>query len=599
MTASKPRVAYDNILFKNRTRVWATSEESGFLAQAVADWKYGTRWKPKFTNNTLLSNHDFLTWSSGTISAPDNWTHAGSGGISQGADSTVTPPYAANLIGDLSGTNELYQDYSSYADFAQKKVSFGAVANTATVSLARIGINDGVTTTWSSYHTGGSSDEWLTVTHTMAAGATRLRVYCQVAAGLIVSALFKSVSLVEGASVEQLPAEPEDSYLYVYPYDDSEELELPNSTFISWTNGPLEPPDGWEESGTNHVYLESGGTAGRYRLEVQGNSGADRYGYYEITDATTLNKLKGKYVSFGAMAECSLANKAYIKVEIKARDDSTYIELGTDTHTAAGSEEWLKTSACYIPFNATAVRLSVHAFLSTANCQFDRVRAVYGGSTVEATEAPDSSSSTVFCVADHNLYSAGLSIALEGSDNGSSWTSIVAVTPTSDKAIWRDFGSVSYKMYRVKVYKASHTPGSGKGAVQAVIGVIFIGTYFEFPWYSEILDPNSMKVDHEIAKGRYGTPMGSSVRQTSIKRRLEFPNVSNTFVTGTWENFKLHAGLNTTKECGLPFFVQYDDGDNEDTTWFAWIAKNHQFSEPRGAGLNCPKLSFEFEVIQE
>jgi hypothetical protein len=61
--------------------------------------------------------------------------------------------------------------------FAGRTVTFGAWIKTGVASHARLAINDGLTTTYSSYHTGGGSYEWLEVTKAVASGATAFVVY--------------------------------------------------------------------------------------------------------------------------------------------------------------------------------------------------------------------------------------------------------------------------------------------------------------------------------------------------------------------------------------------------------------------------------------
>jgi hypothetical protein len=56
--------------------------------------------------------------------------------------------------------------------FAGRTVVFGCWAKTDTASHVRLRISDGATNTFSSYHTGGNTWEWLEVTVACAAGAT-------------------------------------------------------------------------------------------------------------------------------------------------------------------------------------------------------------------------------------------------------------------------------------------------------------------------------------------------------------------------------------------------------------------------------------------
>ena len=156
------------------------------------------------SSGNMLHNADFSMWHSGTASAPDGWTLAGSGGsvarsttlasfgsyVAQvtraGADTTLTytVPYqlAKQLIDDL-------------APVALKVRFTGSVA-----SRVRVGINDGVDTTWADYHSGDGEPEDKEVTRTLTAAASTLRVVLSVDTGDTMGS-FDFAALVEGTSV--------------------------------------------------------------------------------------------------------------------------------------------------------------------------------------------------------------------------------------------------------------------------------------------------------------------------------------------------------------------------------------------------------------
>jgi hypothetical protein len=70
-----------------------------------------------------------------------------------------------------------YEDIEGVAtDYKGRRFKISLWVYSATASTARIGIDDGVGTTYSSYHTGGGSWEQLSVTRTIDASATRLRI---------------------------------------------------------------------------------------------------------------------------------------------------------------------------------------------------------------------------------------------------------------------------------------------------------------------------------------------------------------------------------------------------------------------------------------
>ncbi len=77
----------------------------------------------------------------------------------------------------VAGDMTLYQGLSTWSDvYENKSATFTCYAKTALASNLRIGIYDGVTTSYSSYHTGGGAYENLTVTYTPPAGSTACRL---------------------------------------------------------------------------------------------------------------------------------------------------------------------------------------------------------------------------------------------------------------------------------------------------------------------------------------------------------------------------------------------------------------------------------------
>jgi len=103
-----------------------------------------------------------------------------------GADCTVySSPYASEEAG---------ADY-----FKGRKVTAGCWVYATVADRARINVYDGVGATYSSYHTGDSTWQWLTVTHTVDNSTTGLRCRFVLNTG-DTSAYFDGAMLVEGES---------------------------------------------------------------------------------------------------------------------------------------------------------------------------------------------------------------------------------------------------------------------------------------------------------------------------------------------------------------------------------------------------------------
>lgn len=153
--------------------------------QAVAQSVVGT--------SNLVANDDFMLWASGDSSAPDLWTLSGAGAAVARTGTGLAD--TTRKVGDFcakvtygSAAARLTQALLNSTDFARAdflksvKIGVGCWVYSATASIARIVVDDGVTQGQSSYHTGDSTWQWLTKVHTMSSTATKLDVYCEVAA---------------------------------------------------------------------------------------------------------------------------------------------------------------------------------------------------------------------------------------------------------------------------------------------------------------------------------------------------------------------------------------------------------------------------------
>ena len=131
----------------------------------------------------LIADPTFLIWPAGDSSAPAHYTLSGTAPVIARAGSGLADTtrkvgsFCAKVTGG-STTATLAQQIlttSSYNDFLDGlTVTFGCWVWCASASSARITISDGATSTNSNYHTGGSSWEWLSVTHVIDASATQL-----------------------------------------------------------------------------------------------------------------------------------------------------------------------------------------------------------------------------------------------------------------------------------------------------------------------------------------------------------------------------------------------------------------------------------------
>jgi len=137
----------------------------------------------KISPENLLQWSDMEDWVSGASAAPTNHTLSGAGAsIAREATIVKHGTYSAKVT--RAGADcTLYHDLTSYLTYAGRKMTFGAWVYATVASRARLSIGDGVGTSNSSYHSGGSSWEFLTVTRDIDPSATRIRCGMEVNTG--------------------------------------------------------------------------------------------------------------------------------------------------------------------------------------------------------------------------------------------------------------------------------------------------------------------------------------------------------------------------------------------------------------------------------
>lgn len=139
-----------------------------------------------------IGDPTFLVWAAGDAAAPTMWTLAGAGssvartGTGLGDTNRKVGAFAAKVTAGGGAVATLLQQLmttTSYdSGFSSTSVSFGAWVRCTVASSGRLEITDGVSTSFSSFHTGGSAFEWLTISgHSINAAATKLAAGLEVA----------------------------------------------------------------------------------------------------------------------------------------------------------------------------------------------------------------------------------------------------------------------------------------------------------------------------------------------------------------------------------------------------------------------------------
>ena len=137
--------------------------------------------------SNVVLNETFLIWAAGDAVAPTGWTLAGTGaaaaraGTGLGDTNRKVGDFCAKLTFG-SATLTLSQDVLPTAAFSRvdhlkgTTVGLGAWVKSAVGSQARLYVTDGVTTTYSAYHSGGATFEWLSLEHDISGSATALTI---------------------------------------------------------------------------------------------------------------------------------------------------------------------------------------------------------------------------------------------------------------------------------------------------------------------------------------------------------------------------------------------------------------------------------------
>lgn len=181
-------------------------ERIRYVIKDLTGWSqwYAHSERPALPTFNYVFNGDVEIWGSGTSSAATGWTLNGAG-ATVAKDTTNFKVGTAAMALTRAGTDCTLQltvttAYPPATFWRSRTVTFGAWVRATVASRARIRIDDGVSTSFSSYHSGGSAFEFLTVTRTLDAAATTVQVAFQVDTGNT-TAQFDGAILVTGNNV--------------------------------------------------------------------------------------------------------------------------------------------------------------------------------------------------------------------------------------------------------------------------------------------------------------------------------------------------------------------------------------------------------------
>ena len=188
---------------------------------AVTGVKLGSDVLQDVQFQNLLTNGDFESWSAGSSSAPDGFTLSGAGAAVAREGTTVKRgSYSAKVT--RAGTDcHLSRDVVAAAGgtgyIAVRTFTFGAWLFATAPNRVRLRVDDGVSVSYSAYHTGGSTWEWLTLTSTLAASPTKLEAGLRVDSG-DTAGFIDGGMLVESKFAAAFQPHPNDEHLRAVNY---------------------------------------------------------------------------------------------------------------------------------------------------------------------------------------------------------------------------------------------------------------------------------------------------------------------------------------------------------------------------------------------
>lgn len=160
----------------------------------------------------VVLNDTMLIWAAGDSAAPTGWTLAGTGAACARAGTGLAD--TKRKVGDFcakltfgSTTLTLGQDILPTAAFSRvdhlkgTDIGCGAWVWANAANQTRLYVTDGAVTTYSSYHTGDGTWQWLTIAHTISGSGTHLEFGIRVESGAANPVYFSGPTLQLGTIV--------------------------------------------------------------------------------------------------------------------------------------------------------------------------------------------------------------------------------------------------------------------------------------------------------------------------------------------------------------------------------------------------------------
>ena len=168
------------------------------------------------------------------------------------------------------------------------------------------------------------------------------------------------------------------------------------------------------------------------------------------------------------------------------------------------------------------------------------------GTKYLAVDCGEEQAADTLAIAAHNLGTAGASVSVESSANGSDWTErLAAFAPSDDHPILKTFDSAGAQHWRIKIVTS---------VLPAQVAVCMVGERIEFP-YPPVAPfvPKTVKVEGESSRSKTGQLLGTVVRFWPMTIEPEWADLSRTWLEANMEPFWIGYARYL-----LPFFWAWD-----------------------------------------
>ena len=148
--------------------------------------------------------------------------------------------------------------------------------------------------------------------------------------------------------------------------------------------------------------------------------------------------------------------------------------------------------------------------------------AAYNGTNTITIACGSARSADCLGIIGHNLYSGSITIALEYSDDGITWSVALApFTPSSDRALMEMFAEISAPFWRLVM----------TGAALPMLAVVSLGICLQFPFPPESpFTPKTVKTEQDTQISKVGNPLGTVISHYAVTVEPEFKHVARSWV---------------------------------------------------------------------